>query len=102
MLYKTQRFFTDSLHTMKPIEGVTSGTTLPKVVARANPALVEGLNNEDRAFAVSEKSEIFKGDCLLRRSLYGGVNTHDNSDARPLPDCGRRIGGDLSYSLGSF
>ncbi|KAJ8616124.1 hypothetical protein MRB53_035496 [Persea americana] len=38
------------------------GTTLPKGVARANQALVEGLNNEDQPFAISEKSRMLKGD----------------------------------------
>ncbi|KAJ8616121.1 hypothetical protein MRB53_035493 [Persea americana] len=55
-------------------------TTLPKGLARANQALVEGLNNEDRSFAISEKSRMFKGDCVLRRSLgqYGGAPPGDH------------------------
>ncbi|XXG89763.1 hypothetical protein AAC387_Pa12g1688 [Persea americana] len=36
--------------------------TLPKGVPRANQALVEGLNNEDRTFAIAEESGISNGD----------------------------------------
>ena len=58
-----------------------AGTTLPKGLARANQALVEGLNNEDRSFAISEKSRMFKGDCVLRRSLapYKGAPPGDHT-----------------------
>ena len=64
-----------------------AGTTLPKGVARVNPALVEGLNNEDRPFAIFENSRIFKGDCVPRRSLqkdYGGGPVHDHT-VNPTP-----------------
>ena len=62
-----------------------AGTTLPKGAARANQALVEGLNNEDRPFAISKKSRMFKGECVLRRSLapYRGAPPGDHTNRPP-------------------
>ncbi|KAJ8616142.1 hypothetical protein MRB53_035514 [Persea americana] len=78
-------------------------TTLPKGAARANQALVEGLNNEDRPFAISEKSRMFKGDCVLRRSLgYRGGGGGVIIIIPGRPEESRDIRGGPSYSLGSI
>ncbi|RWR96591.1 hypothetical protein CKAN_02598500 [Cinnamomum micranthum f. kanehirae] len=80
----------DALEVIEAING--SRTTLPKGVARANPALVERLNNEDRPFAISENSRICKErDFVPRRSLYHGAPIRDHSDFSGTPVGGTTV-----------